>query len=127
MNSEAMGKLGFNCGCRVGNQFFGFITNHLACKSQILSLNLDSLEWTKTGIELDGIVGRMATDGERTLIVEMLQNDGYDYYYRFVVNKPDSLSNYVWHNLQSIVNSRPDVYDFICSKLPTNIRPPRPI
>ncbi|KAI6215807.1 hypothetical protein M3Y94_00428300 [Aphelenchoides besseyi] len=118
----------FESGCRVGNQFFGCIDGDTwPPKSQIVLLNLDTLEWMETGIELNGGVYQMATDGEHTLIIEMLPKDRYEYYYRFVVNKPDSLSTCIWRNLQSIVHSRPDVYDFIRSKLPTNLSSPRPI
>ncbi|KAI6215651.1 hypothetical protein M3Y94_00409900 [Aphelenchoides besseyi] len=128
INWKAHHHLVFTLGCRVGKQFFGYRNDYARTpKSKIVSLNLDTLEWKDTEIELHGHVQRMTTDGDHTLIIFTNEYDGYDYYYRFVVNKPYSLSNYVWHNLQSIVNSRPDVYDFICSKLPTKIRPPRPI
>ncbi|KAI6215820.1 hypothetical protein M3Y94_00429700 [Aphelenchoides besseyi] len=128
MNSEAMGELELTRGCRVGKQLFGYINYYSwPYKSQIVSLNLDTLEWNENWIKLDGTVNEMVTDGEHTLIIRVQRKDGYHYYYRFVVNKPYSLSTCVWRNLQSIVHSRPDVYNFICSKLPTNFRPPRPI
>ncbi|KAI6215772.1 hypothetical protein M3Y94_00423900 [Aphelenchoides besseyi] len=127
INWKASNEVKVILGCRVANKFFGYTKNYSTSKSQIVSLNLDTLEWKETGIELHGYVHQMATDGERTLIICVRKNDGYVYYYRFVVNKPDSLSTCIWHNLQSAANSRPDVYDFIRSKLPTNFSSPRPI
>ncbi|KAI6229665.1 hypothetical protein M3Y95_00554800 [Aphelenchoides besseyi] len=84
-------------------------------KSRLVTLNLESLEWSKTELEFDGWIQWLTSDGKRALIVGLESAC-----YRFIVEQPDSLWNLVSMAIKQQSDSNPRYREYILSKLPTN-------
>ncbi|KAI6231033.1 hypothetical protein M3Y95_00338800 [Aphelenchoides besseyi] len=97
--------------------FNGF--NRTKWKTRIHTLDLESLEWRRTTIELNDAVQTLHNDGENRLIV-VLQNDKV---YRFSFTRSEKLSDIVWLKLRRIFDTNSSAYDYIISQLPKNFKP----
>ncbi|KAI6229669.1 hypothetical protein M3Y95_00555200 [Aphelenchoides besseyi] len=71
-------------------------------KSRLVTLNLESLEWSKTELEFDGWIQWLTSDGKRALIVGLESAC-----YRFIVEQPDSLWNLVSMAIKQQSDSNP--------------------
>ncbi|KAI6231196.1 hypothetical protein M3Y95_00355900 [Aphelenchoides besseyi] len=113
--------------CCVGKTLFNFVHCIREKKSQILSLDLDNLEWKKTAMVFDGYVQSLHTDGDRTLVVSVADTtNSTNRVYRFVFNEPDRLYDLVWLRLKRIFDVQPEAYNFIFSQLPSRFKPISP-
>ncbi|KAI6210427.1 hypothetical protein M3Y96_00326900 [Aphelenchoides besseyi] len=124
-NWEILDNKDYICGCSIGRTFFTNVYNSSTHKSRIFSMDLDTLKWKETGIELDGSVEGLSSDGERSLIVRVAINYlcSKSNVYRFVFYEPDSLSTSIWLHWKGLFASRPSAYKFVLSKLPSTARP----
>ncbi|KAI6197696.1 hypothetical protein M3Y94_01255900 [Aphelenchoides besseyi] len=89
-------------------------------KSRLFSLNLETYQWTNTGIEFEDRGYFLHTDAERTLIVSkwrMGRPEPIRPFYRFSV-KPDLLQNLVWLAIKRRSDYDPSFYSHIIGQLP---------
>ncbi|KAI6204192.1 hypothetical protein M3Y94_00644100 [Aphelenchoides besseyi] len=125
VNWEFLRNKNYISGCSIGRTFYANVYDSSTHKSRIFSLDLDTLKWKQTGIELDGGAEGLSSDGERSLIVRVAINHLWpkSKVYRFVFCQPDSLSTSIWLHWKRLFESRPDAYKFVLSKLPSTAKP----
>ncbi|KAI6229636.1 hypothetical protein M3Y95_00551700 [Aphelenchoides besseyi] len=104
-----------------------FARNERGKETEIVSLDLKTLEWKSTNIVLKD-VQIIGSDEKKALVVTTRDYlSSLDAIYRFVFNEPDELSTLVWLRLKRIFDDRPEAYEFILSKIPANYKQKCPL
>ncbi|KAI6204191.1 hypothetical protein M3Y94_00644000 [Aphelenchoides besseyi] len=92
-------------------------------KTRICELDLKTLKWERTSVELAGHVFLLHNNKNQTLIMcEKYVHSTEGNFYRFVY-EPDRLSDCAWLQLKRIFDSVPGSHDYILSQLPSNFKP----
>ncbi|KAI6197847.1 hypothetical protein M3Y94_01274000 [Aphelenchoides besseyi] len=92
-------------------------------KSRIFLLDLNTLEWTYSGLDFNGRIHVLRTDGEKTLIVSTYTDvDGLNSFYRFAIRQPDSLADLTCLAIKRRADRDASFYTYILSKLPKTSR-----
>ncbi|KAI6210428.1 hypothetical protein M3Y96_00327000 [Aphelenchoides besseyi] len=93
-------------------------------KTRMCALDLSTLRWERTSLELADHVRLLHNNNNQTLIMcekkELHSTEGS--FHRFVY-EPDRLTDCVWLRLKCIFDSVPGSYDYILSQLPSNFKP----
>ncbi|KAI6212318.1 hypothetical protein M3Y94_00006600 [Aphelenchoides besseyi] len=78
-------------------------------------LDIWTMKWTKSNIQVDGCVQKFSMDSN--VLNVWAKNGEKEKFYQFLVDKVDLLANLVWRSMRRYTRFNPQFYEWFVSKL----------